>query len=114
MTLVLPWPPSVNRYYRRVGNRTIISRDGRAYRANALASITEQHTPRLGKARVRIHAIACPPDNRERDLDNLWKAVGDALEFARVIDNDSQIDDLRITRGDPEKPGRLHLDIREA
>jgi len=26
VSLILPWPPSTNRYWRHVGNRTLISR----------------------------------------------------------------------------------------
>ena len=32
----LPWPPSVNGYWRTFRNRQIISKRGREYRANAL------------------------------------------------------------------------------
>lgn len=110
-TLVLPWPPSINRYYRRVGERTLISRQGRAYRANVNASVIEQGSPKLGTARLTIHATAHPPDKRNRDLDNLWKSILDALEFAQVFKDDNQIDDLRITRNGPKKPGRVEVTI---
>ena len=30
MVLTLPYPPSINHYWRRVGPRTLISREGRA------------------------------------------------------------------------------------
>ena len=33
--LTLPWPPSVNRYWRTFQGRMIISADGRAYRKGA-------------------------------------------------------------------------------
>lgn len=32
--LTLPWPPSVNRYWRAVNGRNILSAEGRAYRAS--------------------------------------------------------------------------------
>lgn len=32
ITLELPWAPTANTYYRRVGNKTLISRAGREYR----------------------------------------------------------------------------------
>ena len=35
----LPWPPSVNHYYRHVGPRVLISRDGRKYRDNVVARL---------------------------------------------------------------------------
>jgi len=60
---------------------------------------------------VTIKAIA--PDKRRRDLDNMLKAVLDALEHAKVYENDSQIDDLRITRLPPEKPGRIIVTVTE-
>lgn len=47
---------------------------------------------------------ACPPDRRQRDLDNLHKGVLDALAFACVFDDDSQVDDLRIVRGELDRP----------
>lgn len=33
LILEIPYPPSVNHYYRRVGNRMLISREWREYRA---------------------------------------------------------------------------------
>ena len=32
LQFVLPFPPSINRYYRHVGYRTLLSREGREYR----------------------------------------------------------------------------------
>jgi crossover junction endodeoxyribonuclease RusA len=37
VTIKLPWPPSDNHYYRHVGPKVLISRDGRAYRARVHA-----------------------------------------------------------------------------
>ena len=112
MTLVLPWPPTVNSYWRRVGNRTILSAKARAYRGAALAACLEQSAPRLGQARVRVSVIAYPPDRRRRDLDNLHKGVLDALAFARVFDDDSQIDELSIIRAYAEAPGRVLVTVQ--
>lgn len=111
MTLTLPFPPTVNSYWRRVGNRTVLSRRAREYRAAAVAACAEQSAPRLGTARVRVTVVAYPPDRRRRDLDNLHKGVLDALAFARVIDDDSQIDELIITRAYPEPKGRVIVTI---
>lgn len=107
----LPWPPSVNTYWRRAGHRMHISHQGREYRGNVAAACAMQATDRLGAARVRLTITAHPPDRRRRDLDNLNKAVLDALVFARVFDDDSQVDDLRIVRGDPTPGGRLVITL---
>jgi len=118
VTFTLPWPPSMNRYWRNVQGRTLISRDGRAYRDDVYASCAHQiKASRLDGgtgARLRLHITAHPPDKRKRDLDNLLKAPLDAMQHAGVFEDDGLIDDLHITRGLPEKPGRLIVTIAPA
>lgn len=103
MTLELPWPPALNRYYRNVKGRTLISRDGRAYRNAVAESVLTTHFGRGRSlptgARVKAEIVAHVPDRRRRDLDGLLKAVLDALTHAGIYEDDSLIDDLRITRG---------------
>ena len=108
MTLVLPWPPSTNKYWRPPGNKLVLTKEARDFRADALADILEQGSPRLGNARLKLTVTVNPPDRRKRDLDNFGgKAILDALAFARVFDNDEQVDDLRIIRGEVRKPGQV-------
>ena len=109
-TITLPFPPSINHYWRRVGARTLISRGGRAFREHAIAACPD--APNFGDARLAVHIVAMMPDRRRRDLDNLLKPLLDALEHAGVYDNDSQIDLLRIDRGEVCKPGRVEVSIR--
>jgi crossover junction endodeoxyribonuclease RusA len=111
VTLTLPFPPSVNTYWRRVGSRTVLSAKAREYRGAAIAACLEQSAPRLGPARVRVSVIAYPPDRRRRDLDNLHKGILDALTFACIFDDDSQIDELSIIRAYPEAPGRVLVTV---
>lgn len=116
-TLELDWPPSVNSYWRHVPGkrgetRVLISAAGRKYRhAVAEAVLLTKGRKHHGDARIQLHITATPPDRVRRDLDNLLKAPLDALEHAGVYDNDGQIDDLRITRTAPSKPGRLVVTI---
>jgi len=102
----LPYPPSVNHYWRRVGNRTLISKKGREYRRAVNAHLTiygfKDH-PLAG--RISASFTAFPPDRRKRDLDNLLKALLDALEHAGVYRDDSQIDSLTIERGEVVQGG---------
>lgn len=111
LTLTLPWPPSVNTYWRRVNNRTILSAKAREYRANVTADAVAAR--RFGTARLAISIVASPPDRRARDLDNLSKGILDALAHAGVFADDSQVDDLRITRGSIVKAGRVTVTITE-
>jgi crossover junction endodeoxyribonuclease RusA len=106
--LELPYPPSVNTYWRNLNGRTLISKAGRTYRTNTLALL--HGTPTI-TGRVRVSIIAHPPDKRRRDLDNLPKAALDALTHASVIEDDSMIDDLRITRAIPTPGGKLTIMI---
>lgn len=108
VTLTLPWPPSTNKYWRPVQSKLVLTEDARSFRAKALAKIVEQGSPRLGSARLKVLVTVNAPTKAKRDLDNFGgKAVLDALAFARVFDNDEQVDDLRIVRGPVEKPGRV-------
>ncbi|MFW5698701.1 MAG: RusA family crossover junction endodeoxyribonuclease [Planctomycetota bacterium] len=110
--LVLPFPPSVNHYYRRVGSRTLISKAGREYRRTVVAMLRPRFArPLTGRLHVTIHAH--PPDRRRRDLDNLQKCTFDSLQHAGVYEDDSQIDSFTITRCNPVPGGSLRITIIE-
>lgn len=94
--LVLPWPPSVNTYWRTFRGRMIISKRGREYRTAVAEQVVMQGAPKFGEGSIRLEIRAHRPDRRKRDLDNLLKAVLDGMCNAGVFDDDSQIVDLRI------------------
>lgn len=124
ITISLPWPPSVNHYYRPAGRgRLIISDEGNAYRKTVAALVMVYRSgynarrepwPFPLSCRVRAGVIAYPPNKRRRDLDNLMKALLDALTHAGVWDDDSLIDDLHIKRGGLREGGRLAVSIGAA
>lgn len=97
VVLSLPYPPSLNHYYRRVGPRTLISREGRAYRESILAAVAKASCPTLHPP-LRISLDVWPPDRRRRDLDNVLKALLDALEHSGLYADDSQIESLHVMR----------------
>jgi len=94
--LALPWPPSVNRYWRTFQGRMIISADGRTYRKAVADQVLIQRGAKHYANKMRVEIEAYRPDNRRRDLDNLLKAVLDACTHAGVWEDDSNIVDLRI------------------
>jgi len=112
--ITLPYPPSINHYWRRVGPRTLISREGRTFRKNVCA-LLGGGAPRKPPAggRIALAMDAFPPDRRRRDLDNIQKPVLDALEHAGVYVDDSQIDLLITRRCESTKDGRLDIRIDE-
>lgn len=96
LNITLPWPPSVNTYWRTVNGRMLISADGRAYRTAVMNQVLIQRKQMHFDGPLRLTIEAHRPDNRRRDLDNLFKATLDALAHAGVYEDDSQIKDLRI------------------
>lgn len=108
----LPYPPSVNHYWRRVGFRTLISRGGRRYRRDVVALLAAgRAAPLRGRLELVVHVF--PPDGRRRDLDNLQKALCDALQHAGVYADDSQIDRLDVHRGPVVPGGKVVVQITE-
>ena len=112
MTTTLPWPPSANRYWRTVGGRILISREGRAYREIVCGLVRPSCCLR---GRLCVTILAHQPDLRRRDLDNLGQGVLDALEAAGAYEDDSQIDDLRFVRASVDRKNpRVEVEITEA
>lgn len=109
----LPWPPSVNHYYRHVGPRVLISRDGRKYRETIVSLLRDQKTEPFEDA-VDLAVDAYPPDNRRRDLDNLLKCLLDSFTFGGLYRDDSQIKKITITKREPMPPdGMMYIRIKE-
>lgn len=119
MILSLPWPPSVNVYWRNVAGKVLISREGRAYARVVYGCALEQSMTTLSVGRkafvvpVSVDIIAYPPNRARRDLDNLPKAILDALTKARVWEDDSLVHDLRIRWGEVRKGGEIQITINE-
>jgi len=109
--VVLPFPPSVNHYYRRVGPRTIISREGRAYREKVCAILACLGL-RTMECPLEVEIEVFPPDKRRRDIDNLQKSLLDALEHGGAYKDDSQIVRLVIERRAVVPGGKALVRIR--
>lgn len=120
MNLWLRWPPSGNnlRIPVRIG-RSLRLVDAPEYREWKEATALDLFAQLGGKrpkmaGRIALHIEMRAPDLRRRDCSNLAKASEDALVRAGVMLDDSQIDDLRVTRGPLERPdGILLLTVTE-
>jgi len=104
--VALPYPPSVNRYWRSVNGRVVLSREGRAYREHA-QHLARQSKPFRGEVWLRI--VVSPPDRRNRDMDNVLKAILDALQHAGVYLDDSQVSELYVRRCPVKKGGSVYV-----
>ena len=111
----LPYPPSINRYWRYVSGRVLISKEGREYREKVNQAVNGAVNGKrlLLSGRLKVEIEAYMPDKRRRDLDNLNKALLDSITHAGVWVDDSQIDDLQIIRCADNNGGRLVLSVME-
>lgn len=112
LELDLPYPPSANRLYRRVGPRTLISREGRRYRER-VAAILRVSGVRPIAGRLDVVIAVHPPDRRRRDIDNLLKGLLDALQHGGAFFDDSQVGRIEIERREVVNGGRINVLIRE-
>jgi Holliday junction resolvase RusA-like endonuclease len=107
----LPYPPSINHYWRRVGSRTLISREGRRFRQRVMAILAALGCePLHGPLAVEVEVY--PPDNRRRDIDNVQKALLDALQHGGAYLDDSQVVRLAIVKREPVVGGKTLVRIR--
>lgn len=101
MIIELPFPPSVNTYWRHVvlGKRvtTLISKKGREYAKQVSSIIIANNFNLRISAPVAVTLRLYAPDRRRRDVDNYAKALLDALVKSGLLEDDSLIKDLRIT-----------------
>jgi crossover junction endodeoxyribonuclease RusA len=115
--LTLPWPPTVNTYFRPVkirGGGYMMARTPRArkYCDDAGGAIAQQ----LGRAPlapyirpVRVDIELRAPDRRIRDLDNHIKGLFDALTKAGVWRDDSLVEEFTCRRGQQASGGAAVL-----
>lgn len=118
LLLALPFPPSVNHYWRHVtlktkkGTRaaTLISEAGRKYQKTV-----QQHclgVRGMGDVdRLRVVVTLIMPDRRRRDIDNYQKSLFDALTHAGIWGDDSQVDQIIIQRALVKPPGGVQVRI---
>lgn len=117
ITMTLPWPPSVNHIYRpgrgKDRNARFLTKRALDYRDEVAAEVVRQDArpkrPLTGSLSVRV--LARPPDRRHRDLDNVWKAMLDAIRHAGVIEDDRFIDRLEIERSAVTPDGEIVVTI---
>jgi len=115
MKLTLPFPPSVNTYWRNTRKGVLISASGRCFRSNAIANVYEQlgRCPKPITMNVAVIVTLYPPDKRLRDLDNYLKAAFDSLTHAGVWLDDKQIKSVFVEWRPITKKGKTEITITE-
>lgn len=117
VTLTLPWPPSVNSYWRHNRGRTHISTEGKKFRKAVIEAALLKRNALEGRGplngALEIVVMAYPPDRRRRDLDNVLKALLDGLEHGGVYHDDSQVRRLVAEKFEPVDGGRVLVSVQE-
>lgn len=112
-TFSLPYPPSANRYYRHARGFNYISKEGKEYREQVKAIIDLLNLNINLKCRLSITVYIAPPDSRRRDIDNIGKALFDAITYSGFWCDDSQVDAMKFVRCRKVKGGQLFIKVRE-
>ena len=107
IVLKIPFPPTVNHIWTRVGNRSFLTREYRRFLALVVGAVeSAKVAPGFKEAPAySVQLTVFPPDRRARDLDNFLKAALDAVTRAQLCPDDSLVCQLSATKGAPaEKP----------
>lgn len=117
LQLQLPWPRSVNHYFReyamppagdvverriqehgfqgihvwlRKNTRVMkqVGEEGQEYRAQVMEIVLKERANKGFMVPMTMKMRAYPPDKRQRDLSNLYKCLEDALQQAGVVLDD--------------------------
>lgn len=110
MKLILPEPPSMNRYWRSFRGRMVKSAEGRAY-CHLIATLRhDQGDPLVLPLSVSIRWYR---GRKAGDLDNRAKVVLDALQGVAYT-NDSQIVELHMYRAEDKHNPRVEVTVDAA
>ncbi len=103
IVLHMPYPPTSNHNTTVVNGRRIMSPKYRAWRREAEMTVRLSARGQSIAGPYTIEYVADRPDRRRRDIENLPKSLGDALQEAGVIrdDADCQASLVRWAAPDP-------------
>ena len=113
LTLRLPFPPSLNRIWRAVQGRVLLSAAAHEWMAAAVNALPRGRVPPPLAGRLAVTLTLAPPRSyggRRWDIANREKLLCDLLTKQRVWLDDSQIDTLLIMRA-PATTDKGYVDI---
>ena len=110
-SLILPEPPSANRWWRKFRNRMVLSAEARAYKHMvALRCLEHRIKPLSGEVVVQLEWYR---GRKAGDLDKRIGIVLDALQGS-MYGNDAQIVRLEADRYEDKANPRLFVSVRAA
>lgn len=91
--VILPMPPTINKYYCRARSGGVYC-DESVVEFRRLVTFSLRDHKKDSLDRLALAAGFSFSTKRENDVDNRVKGLQDALQFAKIFKNDSQIDFL--------------------
>lgn len=104
-TFTIPFPPSTNHIWKSSGKRRFLSSEYVAFKGMVDFIVKRERVPRIGEKRMAVAIELCGPNRRKYDIDNRVKAILDALTASGVWEDDEQVDQLHVRRGEIVKGG---------
>jgi len=112
VSIILPWPPSVNSLWRSSSKGWYMTKKAKEYKELVRYAVYKAKSPKFGDGeQIAVGVVAYPPDNRKRDLDNIFKILGDSLQDAGVYQNDCQIKKIYMEMKPKADVGAVHVKI---
>lgn len=108
--LELPWPVSLNAYYRIRQNRIMVTAEARNYRQKA-CFLAYRLRRAFWHDKIYLKIEAYPPNKRKFDIDNVLKCLIDSLQEAKIFENDSQIETILIEKKEIQDPAKVIISI---
>jgi Holliday junction resolvase RusA-like endonuclease len=106
--IILPYPPFLNRYYRKWRNRIVISDEGRAYKVSAMVQARAQGMKQLqGQVSLRLRFFR---RIRRGDIDGPLKCLFDSLQGI-AYENDSQVRRLEAELFEDKANPRVEVEL---
>ncbi len=94
MIILLPDPPSLNKYYivqkRGKFSAKVVSKEGLAYQ-NTLKKYKNLLNLPTFRGDMRVVVDCFPYSRNSRDIDNYFKCLFDSMQYAGIIENDNLI-----------------------
>ena len=94
MILEFPFPPSVNHYLGRFGNRTYKTAKAKAYNKTVYDLVKASHADKGFNTPLCVYYFYWFPDKRKRDIANYEKVLTDSMVTAGVMTDDHLIHKL--------------------
>lgn len=123
MKLLLPFPPSINGYWKQI---TLKTKSGKTFRSTGLSARAKQFriaalvlikkqypTHQIIDYPVQVTIYLHPPTLRRYDVDNFNKGILDVLTHANIWTDDELVYDLRIIKAGKQKGGNVIVKIEK-